>query len=394
MNKRPPKVCLAAPEFPPSSWGGLARSVERTAHFLKKSGLDVQVAHFVFEDRRDILLDENRESEYYRGVLVHRLRLGREAMPATGREIWDCPHDLTLRMMYQSLELLHLDEHFDFFQSYFLYPVGYVTGLLAARHRVPTAAALVGNDIKKYIFSPEKAALCRSGLENADRVVCLSRELLELANALTPIESKARVIHNSVRPPDEGRSWSDPPTPPFRIGAAGIFKYAKGLPYLFKAAADLRSRLPVVLELRGRVRPSEKSNFDYWLDKTGIRDLVDFGPPVPHEDIFDWLKTLDVFVLPSVSEGCPNILMEAMSVGLPCVAARVGAVEDLMVDGVDGLAVPWGRAQAIADAVLDILTRPDRGASLGRSARERMKEFSPQREWAAWDALYHEMLDF
>ncbi|MBU2547072.1 MAG: glycosyltransferase [Proteobacteria bacterium] len=394
MNKRPLKVCIATPEFPPASWGGLARSVGRTAGYLKKSGLEVQVAHFVFENRRDILLDENRHSEHCRGVRVHRIHLGRESMPATGREIWDCPHDLTLQMMYQSLELLHLEERFDFFQSYFLYPVGYVTGLLAARHGLPTAAALVGNDVKKYLFSPEKAALCRSGLENADRVVCLSRELLELANALTPIRAKARVIYNSVQLPAEGRSHGHVGKPPFRIGAAGIFKYAKGLPYLFKAVADLRSRLPVVLELRGEVRPSERRGFHDWIEKTGIRDLVRLEPPLPHEDVFTWLKTLDVFVLSSVSEGCPNILMEAMSVGLPCVAARVGAVEDLMVDGVDGRVVPWGRTRDISDAVEDILTRPDRGESLGRSARERMKAFSPQREWAAWDALYREMLDF
>ena len=340
------------------------------------------------------MLDENRATEEYEGLVIHRISLGRETMPPDGRRIWDCPHTMTLRMMYQSLELLHLEERFDVLHSYFLYPVGYITGLLASRYKVPTVATLVGNDLKKYVFSPEKAALCRNGLENADRVVCLSRELLELADALTPIVDKARVIHNSVEIPERGRSWNRPSKPPFRIGTAGDFKYAKGLPYLFKAAAGLRSRFSLTVSLKGAIRPSEMENYHNWLNRTGVDDMVCLDPPGTHNDVFEWLRSLDIFVLPSVSEGCPNILMEAMSVGLPCAAARVGAVEDLMISGRDGLSFPWANSRALAEAVEDILTRPDLGASLGQAARERMRLFSPQKEQAAWETLYRGLLDW
>ena len=59
-----------------------------------------------------------------------------------------------------------------------------MTGMLARRVGVPSVLTVVGNDIKKYIFSPEKVGACRSGLENADRVVALSRDLVEMAHAL------------------------------------------------------------------------------------------------------------------------------------------------------------------------------------------------------------------
>ena len=72
--------------------------------------------------------------------------------------------------------------------------------------------------------------------------------------------------------------------------------------------------------------------------------------------------------------------MEAMACGHPCVATRVGAVEDLMEDGVSGLIVPWGNAMAIAEALERIIELPDRGLSLGLAARNRMNEFSPERE--------------
>ncbi len=388
MSDLSAKVCIVTPEFPPVTWGGLARSAERVARHLIKSGLDVQIAQFVIENRQDILLDENRMTEQYGDLTVHRLHIGRESMSEVNREIWDCPHTQTLRMAYQSLELLHLDEGYDILQSFFLYPVGYLTGLLANRYGIRHVAALVGNDIKKYVFSPEKAALCRSGLENADRIVCLSRELLELANALTPIKSKAQIIYNSVELPDTKWQPNIAGDGPLKIGAAGIFKYAKGLPYLFKALADVSARTPVILELRGMVRSSEIESYHFWIEKTGIKDLVKLEPPIRHEKIWEWLGSLDLFVLPSVSEGCPNILMEAMSAGLPCVAANVGAVEDLIADGSNGLLVPWGNAKALAAAIENILKHSDRGASLGRLARERMKDFSSQSEWAAWDAVY------
>ena len=62
-------------------------------------------------------------TEPRQGVILHTLYIGREPLPADGPSLWDCPHTLTLRMMFQSLERL-LDEHdFSLLHSFFLYPV-------------------------------------------------------------------------------------------------------------------------------------------------------------------------------------------------------------------------------------------------------------------------------
>lgn len=388
------KICITTPEFPPEQWGGLARTVERVAHHAANKGLDVHVAHLVVDSTGPVLLDENRETRSVDNITVHRIRVGKEAVSESPRELWDCPHNMTLQMMHQSLEMLNQNEQFDLFHSFFLYPVGFVAGLLARRMNTPSLVTVVGNDIKKYIFSPEKVAVCRSGLENADLVVALSRDLVEMANALTRVEKKAHIIYNSVEIPPQSWSRARERDDPFRIGCAGIFKYAKGLPYLFKAVAQLCPREGLRLELRGHLRDSEKDIYDQMLNRTALGDVLHLLAPLSHDKIPEWLRTLDVFVLPSLTEGCPNILMEAMASGVPSIATRTGAVEDLMEDRVSGLVVPWGNSQALAAALREIMDNPGPAQELGNAARLRMKKFSPSREGDAWESVYRELLNF
>ncbi|MDD5170774.1 MAG: glycosyltransferase, partial [Syntrophales bacterium] len=298
------------------------------------------------------------------------------------------PHIRAIKMLYQSLEILHGEERFDLFHSFFLYPGGYVSGLLARRFRIKSIVTLVGNDIKRHFFQPEAVAMCKSGLDNADAVVALSSELLETADALAPIMQKGTVIYNSVTIPAEEWTHHLPPAAPYRIGSAGIFKYAKGLPYLLKAVAGLKERFNITLELVGKVREYERETLRRMIEKTGIGGILTLRPAIPREEILDWLLSLDAFVLPSVSEGCPNILMEAMACGVPSISTRVGAVSDLMEDGTSGLIVPYGNADALGTALEKFLTMPDRGASLGRRARERMALFSPEREKEEWAKVY------
>lgn len=388
------KICIVTPEFPPDQWGGLARTVGRVAQHCARLGLEVHVAHFIVVESPLVLLDENQAVESDGNITVHHFNVGREQGITAERDLWSCPHTLTLRMMYQCLELLHSAHRFEIFHSFFLYPTGYVTGLLAKRFRVPSIVTLVGNDVKKYLFSPEKVGVCRSGLENAERITAVSRDLVDMANALTPVESKASVIYNSVEIPR--KAWELEPSKdgPFRIGCAGIFKYAKGLPYLFKAVAALAADHNVDLDLRGTLRESERQVYEHMIARTGIRDRLQFEGPLPHSGIYPWFRSLNAFVLPSVSEGCPNILMEAMASGVPCVATNTGAVEDLVEDGVSGLVVPWGDSMALTKALGRIANDQRLAQSLGRAARIRMRVFSDRREREDWEVVYRSVIDF
>ena len=90
-------------------------------------------------------------------------------------------------------------------------------------------------------------------------------------------------------------------------------------------------------------------------------------------------RTHDIFLMPSLTEGSPLSLMEAMAAGLAVVAADVGGIPDIVTPGVDGLLFPRGSAAAAAAALEDLLTDPGRVAEFGAAGRRRADELT-------WDA--------
>ena len=87
------------------------------------------------------------------------------------------------------------------------------------------------------------------------------------------------------------------------------------------------------------------------------------------EDVFSLLLTADVFVLPSLHESSPNALIEAMGIGMPCIASDVGGIVDLIEDEKDGIRVPPQDPTALAAALRRVLTEPEFASELGKNAR-------------------------
>jgi glycosyltransferase involved in cell wall biosynthesis len=87
----------------------------------------------------------------------------------------------------------------------------------------------------------------------------------------------------------------------------------------------------------------------------------------------------DVFVLPSFSEGSPNVLLEAMVARVPTVATAVGGVPEAIIDGESGRLVPPANAIALANALLEIARDPERAQALAANAFERVTSlFTPE----------------
>jgi glycosyltransferase involved in cell wall biosynthesis len=105
----------------------------------------------------------------------------------------------------------------------------------------------------------------------------------------------------------------------------------------------------------------------------------------------DAFARADVFVLPSLSEGMPNAMLEAMANGRAVVATRVGGVPDVVTDGEDGLLVPAGDPERLAQAACRLLDDPALRERLGEAARARAERLTRDEVWGRLDSVYQEL---
>ena len=128
------------------------------------------------------------------------------------------------------------------------------------------------------------------------------------------------------------------------------------------------------------------------VEACGLSEQVTF--PGFCEDVFSVLLTADVFVLPSLHESSPNALIEAMAVGMPCVASDVGGIVDLIEDRKNGLGVPPEDSEALASALHQLLTNPDLATALGRNARTTIQQkFDSTESIQKLEAIYQQLIE-
>ncbi len=110
-------------------------------------------------------------------------------------------------------------------------------------------------------------------------------------------------------------------------------------------------------------------------------------------DIPAWMRSFDLFVLPSLAEGISNTILEAMAVGLPVVATQVGGNDELVAPGETGVLVPAGDDSALANALIEVVSDRELRARQGINARQRAEHaFSLQTMVERYAALYQDLV--
>lgn len=108
------------------------------------------------------------------------------------------------------------------------------------------------------------------------------------------------------------------------------------------------------------------------------------------DEIPSWLSAFDLYCLPSLWEGLPNSLLEAMALGLPVVASKVDGVPEAVTDGKDGLLVPAASPAALAKALKTLAEDPAKRAALGAAAKAAVEErFTLRRMIGEYEAAYN-----
>lgn len=155
------------------------------------------------------------------------------------------------------------------------------------------------------------------------------------------------------------------------VGVVAKLSPVKGHDHFLEAAAFVSRAYGNVRFLVVGDGP-ERTRLERTAGELGISDKVHFLGV--RDDVPAVLKLMDVLVLSSLSEGSPNVVLEGMASGVPIVGTRVGGVPELVEDGVSGLLVDPGDAPGMSNAVLALLTDPDRARAMGEKGRTRATE--------------------
>jgi L-malate glycosyltransferase len=307
---------------------------------------------------------------------------GIEAVPLRRRGFWDLGLDLRLLLLVRRLapDILHS----------FLFLSNLHASLIGTLLRVP-AVIVSQRSSNAHNLSPFWCRVARFSQRLADRLVVNSQaQRAEELEAGFPAE-RIVVVPNGValREAPPNRVALDLPAGPLVL-SIGRLEERKGQRYLVDAWARVHERCPsarlVLLgegptrrELEGQVRGL---GLEPWVSFRGFQGSV-----------AEFLDACTALAHPSLTEGMPNVVLEAMASGKPVVASRVGGIPELLVDGESGLLVAPRDPAALASALIRLVDEPELAATLGRNARRRAQErFSIEAMVEATEAVYRDLL--
>ena len=248
-------------------------------------------------------------------------------------------------------------------------------------------------------FSRKRKIICRLLGRVTDLSLAVSqgvRDYLIEPGGLDP--ARVRVVPNGVdlerlrqhRPRNEVRRELGLTSGARVVGlVARLDHWGKGHREFFAALSALKERYPIEALIIGGGRRAEEMR--QLVADLGLAGRVHFLGQRP--DIPDLLSALDIFVLPSHSEGVSLALLEAMAAGLPVIATRVGGLPEVVTDGVNGLLMPPQDPEALAQALARLLDDPALAKELGENARRHVKEnFSLERLGREINEIYGELI--
>ncbi len=286
----------------------------------------------------------------------------------------------------ERIDLIHAHE---FYMNAVCAVVSRLTG-------VPLVATVHGRNY--YPERLRRRVIYRMVVAQAAAVVSVSEDLRRFfCRATRTSPSRVRVIYNGVDPdawggggaPEVLRSLGIPGGAAV-VGTVGSLYPVKGHAYLIRAARLVLERRPDVHFVLVGGGPLE-GDLRAQAEAQGVGQQVHL---VGHRsDVRQILGSMDVFVLPSLSEGLPLALLEAMAAGKPPVVTEVGGIPEVVSDGETGFAVPPANPEALADRVIRLLESPSVAARMGACARRSIRErFSLQAMVAAYRDVYRTAL--
>ena len=230
----------------------------------------------------------------------------------------------------------------------------------------------------------------RWAIRTADGAHTFSRDvwnLLQLEYGLDP--NRVAFIPNGVEGrffiPREYRSDGR-----LRLLYAGTWLDQRGIFYIREALISIAPQLPgMTITFAGPGVPTEEVMRFFG---NALAECVSVRPEVAAEDMPDLYAEHDVFLFPSLVEGQPSVILEAMASGMPVITTETCGMVDLVEHEFNGLLVPPANASALADAILRLGRSQELRENLGRAARGTMQRRTWERAGKQLESLFHHVI--
>lgn len=284
-------------------------------------------------------------------------------------------HALERCFMTAARALLAEGWDFDLVDAHYLYPDGIAAVRAARRLGKPVVVTARGTDVNLLPRYARQRAMILEAVRKADAVVCVAKALKDELVGLGAPAEKIEVLRNGVdlrmfSPRDRERARAELGISGVVLASVGLLTERKGHHLVIDAVKDIPGATLLVVgagEERARLERRARAN--------GMADRVRFLGAAPHEMLANIYSAADLLVLASSREGWPNVLLESMACGTPCVATPVWGSGEVVSAPEAGRLARERSAQAIADVIRATLASPpDRAATRRHAERHGWEE--------------------
>ena len=259
---------------------------------------------------------------------------------------------------------------FDVIDAHYFFPDGVAAVMLGRAFGRPVAISARGTDINLIPDNPFARRMILWAAQRAAALITVSSALKDRLAGLGVDPSRITVLRNGVdfsvfRPGDRaGLRRKLGLTGPTLLSVGNLVP-EKGHSLTIEALSLLPDHTLLLIG-SGRSEDALRS----LAKQAGVAERVRFIGRLPHEELSDFYTAADIFVLASLREGWPNVLLESMACGTPVVSARVGGTPEIVADAVAGELFEARTPQALADAVRAVMRRGTDRASVLEYARQ------------------------